>query len=360
MAADSAHTEAVRKSIEAGFSKVHKYVDYEMHAALKHILETLRKGPNARHFLEPVDKTKLPHYYVEIKQPMDLGTIKTKLASDLSLPWSEKNYLTAEEFAHDVRLVFKNCFLFNPVNHYIFNDGKNKLERFEKDLATLYRAIDVESKNSAPLPLDVRCQLLLTDLRRNPLTEWFRREADWAQFGETYLQAISSGKPMDLDRIQANLDNGAYADQQRQFDISAFASDVHLVWQNAIDFNGENLFGVIANVMQQMVDRRLRDVRESPRPRSSRALTVASRKRRSELYEACMRLSRDLAVASEVVNVIERACPSAVTRQKSSEAEVGTDAEVDLDQVDDDMCEELLQQLKSIHRRGGAGRRNAS
>lgn len=59
-------------------------------------------------FLEPVDPVALncPTYFDFVKEPMDLGTIQKKLNN-----WE---YQTAEEFEHDVRLVFKNCYAFNP------------------------------------------------------------------------------------------------------------------------------------------------------------------------------------------------------------------------------------------------------
>ncbi|SCU77736.1 LAMI_0A02168g1_1 [Lachancea mirantina] len=59
-------------------------------------------------FLEPVDPVALncPTYFDFVKEPMDLGTVSRKLNN-----WE---YGTAEEVEHDVRLVFKNCYAFNP------------------------------------------------------------------------------------------------------------------------------------------------------------------------------------------------------------------------------------------------------
>lgn len=45
-------------------------------------------------------------YYDEIKNPMDFGTMKTKLDQGL--------YSTMDEFANDVHLVLANCRKFNP------------------------------------------------------------------------------------------------------------------------------------------------------------------------------------------------------------------------------------------------------
>ncbi|CAB4256171.1 similar to Saccharomyces cerevisiae YDL070W BDF2 Protein involved in transcription initiation at TATA-containing promoters [Maudiozyma barnettii] len=59
-------------------------------------------------FLEPVDPVSMniPTYFDYVKDPMDLGTIATKLSN-----WE---YQTIEQFETDVRLVFKNCYAFNP------------------------------------------------------------------------------------------------------------------------------------------------------------------------------------------------------------------------------------------------------
>lgn len=59
-------------------------------------------------FLAPVDTVALniPNYAEVVKEPMDLGTIQTKLANN--------QYENGDEFERDVRLVFKNCYAFNP------------------------------------------------------------------------------------------------------------------------------------------------------------------------------------------------------------------------------------------------------
>lgn len=59
-------------------------------------------------FLEPVDPVSMdcPTYFDIIKTPMDLGTIQNKLTNG--------DYETASDFEKDIRLVFTNCFTFNP------------------------------------------------------------------------------------------------------------------------------------------------------------------------------------------------------------------------------------------------------
>ncbi|SCU90242.1 LAME_0E07668g1_1 [Lachancea meyersii CBS 8951] len=59
-------------------------------------------------FLEPVDPVALncPTYFDYVKQPMDLGSVSRKLSN-----WEYEN---VEQVEADVRLVFKNCYAFNP------------------------------------------------------------------------------------------------------------------------------------------------------------------------------------------------------------------------------------------------------
>ena len=164
-----------------------KYVDLSMNERLSNLLKTIVRSPKAKEFLKPV--TGIPAYRDVIFQPMDFGTVQKTLEMDLRVPWAEKEYLTAEDFGHDVRLVFKNCFLFNhDVNHHLFKDAKFLCLRFEENFAELLR----KAESSGPrCPLEARCAMLLSDLQRHPLTEWFRREEDWQDYGQQYLLQIT-------------------------------------------------------------------------------------------------------------------------------------------------------------------------
>lgn len=59
-------------------------------------------------FLEPVDPVSMdcPNYFDVIRNPMDLSTIQNKLLNG--------EYETANDFEKDIRLMFSNCFAFNP------------------------------------------------------------------------------------------------------------------------------------------------------------------------------------------------------------------------------------------------------
>ncbi|EDV98654.1 GH22415 [Drosophila grimshawi] len=78
---------------------------------LEYILKTVMKSLWNHHyaypFQQPVNakKLKLPDYHDIIKQPMDLATIKKRLANSY--------YWSATEAAADINLIFTNCSLYN-------------------------------------------------------------------------------------------------------------------------------------------------------------------------------------------------------------------------------------------------------
>ena len=82
-------------------------------------------------FYNPVDvqMLNLPDYYEIIKQPMDLGTVKVKLEN--------REYKSPEEFVRDVRLMFTNCYKYNPSDHEIVSMGRKLQNVFEMRLAKM-------------------------------------------------------------------------------------------------------------------------------------------------------------------------------------------------------------------------------
>ncbi|GAU45342.1 hypothetical protein TSUD_84590 [Trifolium subterraneum] len=71
----------------------------------------------------------LHDYYDIIKNPMDLGTVKSKLAKNA--------YATPADFAYDVRLTFNNALTYNPIGHEVNIAARQFLTKFEE----LYRPI---------------------------------------------------------------------------------------------------------------------------------------------------------------------------------------------------------------------------
>ena len=102
---------------------------------LRFCQEVIKDLTNPKHwqmnqyFTHPVDPVALniPTYFQLVKKPMDLGTIQTKLDNNV--------YEKAKDFEEDVRLVFKNCYKFNPEGDHVNQMGHQLEEFFDKKWA---------------------------------------------------------------------------------------------------------------------------------------------------------------------------------------------------------------------------------
>uniref|UniRef100_A0A182P282 Bromodomain-containing protein 3 n=1 Tax=Anopheles epiroticus TaxID=199890 RepID=A0A182P282_9DIPT len=105
--------------------------------ALKSCNEILKELFSKKHsgyawpFYKPVDAELLGlhDYHDIIKKPMDLGTVKRKM--------DNREYKSAPEFAADVRLIFTNCYKYNPPDHDVVAMGRKLQDVFEMRLANI-------------------------------------------------------------------------------------------------------------------------------------------------------------------------------------------------------------------------------
>uniref|UniRef100_A0A8C1VVR1 Bromodomain containing 4 n=1 Tax=Cyprinus carpio TaxID=7962 RepID=A0A8C1VVR1_CYPCA len=97
-------------------------------------------------FYKPVDVDALGlHDYLDIiKHPMDLSTIKEKLEN--------RQYRDAQEFAADVRLMFSNCYKYNPPDHEVVAMARKLQDVFEMRFAKMP---DEPEEMLAPAPAPV-------------------------------------------------------------------------------------------------------------------------------------------------------------------------------------------------------------
>lgn len=103
------------------------------------ILKELMGHPAGWLFNQPVDPVALniPDYFSIISEPMDLGTIKSKLEKSM--------YLMAEEFAADVRLTFSNAMLYNPPANNVHQMAKKLNDLFD----SRWKNVEVNSSGSS-------------------------------------------------------------------------------------------------------------------------------------------------------------------------------------------------------------------
>ena len=64
-----------------------------------------------------------------IKKPMDLGTVRTKMEA--------REYRVPTEFATDMRLIFTNCYKYNPPEHDVVAMARKLQDVFEMRYARI-------------------------------------------------------------------------------------------------------------------------------------------------------------------------------------------------------------------------------
>ncbi|XP_049359479.1 transcription factor GTE10-like isoform X1 [Solanum verrucosum] len=108
------------------------------------VLSRLMSHQHGWVFNHPVDvvKLKIPDYFTVIKQPMDLGTIRSKLHSG--------EYSSPLQFADDVRLTFKNAMTYNPPGNDVHIMAQTLNKFFEVRWKPIEKKIPVIQEE--PLP----------------------------------------------------------------------------------------------------------------------------------------------------------------------------------------------------------------
>ncbi|XP_060746291.1 bromodomain-containing protein 3a isoform X2 [Tachysurus vachellii] len=104
---------------------------------LKHCDTILKEMLSKKHaayawpFYKPVDAEalELHDYHDIIKHPMDLSTVKKKMDA--------REYPDAQSFASDVRLMFSNCYKYNPPDHEVVAMARKLQDMFEMRFAKM-------------------------------------------------------------------------------------------------------------------------------------------------------------------------------------------------------------------------------
>ena len=100
------------------------------------ILRNVKTNQKAGSFIEPVDpiKLKIYDYFDFVKKPMALNDIIGKLAHNPSKGVFRK-YKTVYEFRDDMRQVWENCRIYNPIGQPVRTNGDHLSEFWEKKWA---------------------------------------------------------------------------------------------------------------------------------------------------------------------------------------------------------------------------------
>lgn len=192
---------------------------------------------------------------------------------------------------------------------------------------------EAEVLNAPAIDSMERCSILLDDMTKNPLSEWFGEPVDHANLGLVdYLQVIS--QPMDLGTILKKMERSQYMSTED------FAHDVRLVWQNAITYNSaQSMFGIVASILAQIFDRRFALITRSATADPGRPIPDRpgwpTFQQKKKFYDLCTRLT--LADLNQMVSIVQRGCQPAV--QQCGDKEV----EVDVDELDTETFNKVMQ-----------------
>ncbi|KAI5270442.1 ribosomal protein L1 [Aureobasidium subglaciale] len=115
----------------------------------KHILDEFEKPGYDEltvYFRIPVSED-VPNYHSTVQHLMDISTIRSKL--------DRGEYEIASEFQDDFKLMFSNCFFFNPPDNEVHKVGRKFSEAFDNEWSKMATWIN-EHATEAPPPIDRR------------------------------------------------------------------------------------------------------------------------------------------------------------------------------------------------------------
>ncbi|KAI8149737.1 Bromodomain-containing protein [Fennellomyces sp. T-0311] len=165
------------------------------------VLRELRKSKyrNINYpFLHPVDIVALniPDYPQIVKHPMDMSTIERKL--------DEGDYDSADEFEQDIRLMFNNCYLYNPPVTPVHKMGKELEKVFD----------DKWKQKPEPAPPEPERRSMREDFEEEGESEEDERDTRIAELERTIatitqqIQSIKSNKKRKPERGPAKAGRG--------------------------------------------------------------------------------------------------------------------------------------------------------
>ncbi|KAI9279295.1 hypothetical protein BY458DRAFT_502620 [Sporodiniella umbellata] len=210
--------------------------DYEK---MEKIVTHAMTSPHAFEFLRPVDPIRqgVPEYFTIIKKPMDLSTIQSKLRDDV--------YKSPFDMDKDMRLIFQNCYAFNPPDTYVYNEAKQLEELYKRDWKRYfgsYKTIDkhtsqpvgalpkVEPNYAMDSSNAKKCERIIKKLWAHQASAAFHKPVDAIASGvPNYYEIVK--KPMDLTTLQSNFDKEEFQT------IWELESEIRQIFWNCYGFN---------------------------------------------------------------------------------------------------------------------------
>ncbi|KAL6121616.1 hypothetical protein NUSPORA_01444 [Nucleospora cyclopteri] len=200
------------------------------------LLTRLKRSTNAGPFLVPVDPVALgiPDYFETIKQPMDLSTVRGKL--------DKKVYENSDQFLHDMKLIFSNCYTYNGETSPVSLIGKELEKTFDNYFKDLPLTIKKEQKKVKrtvkPIPRemeDYEAAVIIMneiDKPKNKKVTWCFCHPVSDEEAPGYSSIVK--QPMDLSTVRNKLEMRVYSN------LEEFIRDLQLIVDNCKLYNPEN------------------------------------------------------------------------------------------------------------------------
>ncbi|KAJ1922238.1 hypothetical protein H4219_000100 [Mycoemilia scoparia] len=234
------------------------------------MMRSLKKHRDAGPFLQPVDHVLLniPDYPQIIKNPMDLGTVDKKLKS--------RQYTDVDQFEADLKLIFKNCYLYNGTQSPVSLMAQNIEKMFENQITKMpakekhilasrpresrksvgpvsppypegsvsesktkrgptHGSSPRSRKSHSAMPESIAkfCSSIIKEFKKKSnshIVYPFLQPVDWVAMNiPDYPQIVK--QPMDISTLKRKLDSGEYDNP------GAFEADVRLMFNNCYAYN---------------------------------------------------------------------------------------------------------------------------
>ncbi|CAD5111195.1 DgyrCDS528 [Dimorphilus gyrociliatus] len=199
-----------------------------MSLIFEEIVDSIAKLDDVLPFLQPIDRVLNPSYYLYIKEPMDIHTIRLKLR--------DNKYHSRKTFISDFNQMVLNSIRFNGSASPITNIARKMLDYCiqriaEKDdyLMELEKWIPYPKKSHLS-QFESILKKITNDMKNIEGSEAFRRPVN--KIWSLYYDVIKT--PMDLLAITIKIRRHKYKNRRD------FIKDVKLILDNSVTFNGED------------------------------------------------------------------------------------------------------------------------
>ncbi|XP_022134727.1 transcription factor GTE10 isoform X2 [Momordica charantia] len=210
------------------------------------LVERLMGHPFGWVFNTPVDVVKLniPDYFTVIKHPMDLSTVKCKIAAG--------EYAHPLDFAADVRLTFSNALTYNPPGNDVHTMAKTLSKYFEVRWKNIEKKLPVtieeqsqvpsaqvvhkEAESTLPVPPSKKAKIPTNgpDIQPNSVVKFMTDQEKHKLSVE--LEALLGELPESIiDFLKEHSSNSQAGEDEIEIDIDALSDDTLFALRKLLD-----------------------------------------------------------------------------------------------------------------------------